>query len=504
MLRRAGLILLAGWLCACQDYVFELRPPRRVQAKMINELVATVVPADILLVVDNSGTMAEEIAELRANVGLFVDELAKGDNDFQLGLITTDVECNIPTKDCVSPAAFTSHSCCNLNPTVCQDLDTNGDTVIDSSNCDGGRLRQAPSGRRIFRRPAPEERDAWVADFDQILAGLGTAGSSYESGLEAVVRALRCAKNDGCAPTDAAVAALNQGFLRDEADLVLIFVTDEDDCSISDRVAYERPPNDADPLDQAAHLCWPNECYAYYWTDPLAGGHFNCGPSANLPRTAVPPPLTPVSSYLTALAALKGGDVSRIRAAGILGGVADGAQPLGFGAYACVDTVLGPSNDCGCLSTSVGVPLWCELTGLLGQRNTPWPLGGGCTGMPGGRYVTFLEELATARVAALARPDTLVDSICRSEYDETLYTIVNSIILTNCFALGESPGNSEADAAKINVELNGEPLAQVPVGGDQMGWSWIPGATEICLEGGMKKAIGDRFEIFLLQQSTSP
>jgi hypothetical protein len=139
----------------------------------------------------------------------------------------------------------------------------------------------------------------------------------------------------------------------------------------------------------------------------------------------------------------------------------------------------------------------------LGQRTSAFPTPpGGCEAVPSGRYVTFLEELAARRVAALARPDTLVASICQTDYSDTLYTIVNNVILTSCFDLGEVP----ASVDRVVVRLNGEPLGNVPVKPDPPapGWSWVQGSTEICLEGGLRKTIGDEFEIFVLQSSTAP
>jgi hypothetical protein len=643
------LVAMLTPLAACQDYPFEARLPKRVQAKKITEVVATIVPTDILFLVDNSGSMLDQITELRNNVDLFVNELAKSENDFQVAIITPDIECNVPRYKCVNDCTAVtepscnaiegclwtggvctmtwrlgSYSCCSRSPpTVCADLlDVNG--VVTSSTCDGGRLRAREycscpqhadkatctadvanacswqQGPRIFRRPAPEDQAAWAAEFKATITSLGTAGSSYEGGLEAVRRAVSCSAGVNCDdPLDKAVRDLNSGFVRPEADLVVILLSDEDDCSFADRNTYAQPLPSTDSIEQAGHICGPNECYAYYacsafiddatcestagcawdvatstctirpspdcplyngdsvacaatpgcvwttasascsdelieWADPLrtsaAQGLLQCGKSGSrVPRQANPPVPHLVDSFLDALAVAKGGDITRVRAAGIIGSVSSTSGLLGSEAAACVDSSMGPDRNCGCLAGTGWDPLLCAVTGAIGQRADPWPspadpVNGGCIAMPGGRYMELLRKLAQRRVAAFARPDTLVDSICRAKYDQTMYDIVNSIILNNCVTLGEVPGRPE----DLLVTLNGAKLDHVETKGttdpaceassDQpscvshkycvwgaggcapaVGWSWRRCSQQICLEGGLRKAIGDDFQILMLR-----
>src|SRR5687767_7881149 len=89
-------VALFGLLLTCQDYPFEVRVPKRVAARKINEVIATLRPTDVLLVVDNSGTMAEEREELKDNVEDFVTSLVDNRVDFHLGIVSTDLECNVP------------------------------------------------------------------------------------------------------------------------------------------------------------------------------------------------------------------------------------------------------------------------------------------------------------------------------------------------------------------------------------------------------------------------
>jgi hypothetical protein len=330
---------------------------------------------------------------------------------------------------------------------------------------------------------------------------------------------------------DPAVAELNAGFIRPDADLVLIFISDEDDCSFHDVRTYRKPAS-ASAAEQAAHLCTPTECYAYYnagkriaghtldeWSDPLlasGGGYFKC---FNAARRADPPLPDATSGYLDALIALKGGEVARVRAAGIISGKTDPGSPLGFLPRACYQAG-DPSSACGCLSTS-GEPFFCELTRLIGQQGLDaggqrspaahtCPSGstdpvcymcgefnpplGGCEALPGSRYHAFLNDLANRRIAASVRPDILVDSICKSRYEDTLLNIVNNVILSNCFDLGQIPTTAD----DIQVSLNGKVLERQEPGSTLRGWSWVPGTSQVCLQGGLRKALEDKFEIFFL------
>ena len=558
---------------ACQDYPFETRPPKRVQAKKITELVASIVPTDILFLIDNSGSMQNHVIELQNNIDIFVDELAKSDNDFQAAIVTPDVECNVPRYKCINDCLgylsdticnshegcawaggtctltwrLGSYTCCTpAQRPACRDVaDGNGGVI--SSNCDGGRLRtyshcSCPQytdestcvantcswqlGTRIFKRPAPEDQVSWAAEFKATIASLGTDGSSYEGGLEAVARAVSCSAGVDCDdPLDKPVKDLNAGFIRPEADLVVILLTDEDDCSLGDRNAYAQPTVKTDPTEQASHLCWPDECYAYYgvgldentnglmdWADPLttsaSAGLLQCGPSGSkVPRVVNPPLPRAVDDFLDRLALAKGGDITRVRAAGIIGSVSAASAALGSESAACVDSSMGPSNNCGCVANT-GDPFLCVFTGAIGQQSICSPgvpdmsHGGvcttstdGCMALPGGRYLDLLEKVSARRVSALARSDTLVDSICKAKYDQTMYDIVNNIILNNCFTLGQAPGRAE----DLNVTLNGDKLDNVPEKSADPGWSWRACSQQICLEGGLRKAIGDDFQILLLQ-----
>ena len=151
---------------------------------------------DVLFVVDNSGSMSDEQNNLRDNFGDFIVGAQMFANDYQLGIVTTDME--------------------NENQ--------------------AGRLRGNP---RIMRRGGNIEQQF------QDTVRVGTNGSGSEKGLGAAEAALSeplafdtmvaCNGDGDCAAPDRCVAGMcggfNRGFVREEAALEVVFVSDEDDYS---------------------------------------------------------------------------------------------------------------------------------------------------------------------------------------------------------------------------------------------------------------------------------
>jgi len=126
---------------------------------------------DVLMVVDNSCSMEPYQTALGSNFNQFITWFAEADVDYQIGVVTTDT---------------------------------------DPSNTNRGRITQP------YITPDTANADAV---FSQQVA-VGIDGSPYEAGLEAASLAL----------TDYA-ATTNAGFLRDDASLSIIVVSDEEDAS---------------------------------------------------------------------------------------------------------------------------------------------------------------------------------------------------------------------------------------------------------------------------------
>jgi len=169
-----ALVLLG---CGCSDFDVS-----RVEYEEKFVQADTEVVVDVLFVIDNSGTMTEEQSALRASFEGLTSLLSDLDADYQVGVITTDVE----------------------DPEQSGRLQ--GDTPIIS--------------------PAVDDIEAAFAS----ASAVGTVGSRSEQGLEAVHLAM----------TDAVADGANSGFFRADAALDVIVVSDEDDHSpglVADYVA---------------------------------------------------------------------------------------------------------------------------------------------------------------------------------------------------------------------------------------------------------------------------
>ena len=152
---------------------------------------------DLLFVVDDSASMQEEQEALRDGFADFVEGLSSSRVDFHLGVISTSMD--------------------------------------DPSRA--GHLLGTPAYLTAD--------DDYVALFKERVL-IGTTGSDKEKGLEAALTAF----------TPANLAGANEGFLRRDAYLLTVFVTDEEDCSdfgaldAFDSDACYQQPESLVPIDE--------------------------------------------------------------------------------------------------------------------------------------------------------------------------------------------------------------------------------------------------------------
>ncbi|MBT9556883.1 MAG: choice-of-anchor D domain-containing protein [Myxococcales bacterium] len=173
---------------------------------------------DVLFIVDNSGSMSEEQSSLGSNISSFVGQAAQWQTDYHIGVVSTDVD------DTNTEAGWLQH--------------------------DGGNQS------RFFTSTTG------TSGFAQTVKSLGTNGSGTEQGLEAARIALTfpltgkpddppktCNANSDCVKPQACVpSVLNAGskvcagwnweFLRPDAVLELVFVSDEEDGSSANAPFY--------------------------------------------------------------------------------------------------------------------------------------------------------------------------------------------------------------------------------------------------------------------------
>jgi hypothetical protein len=195
---------LASLVAGCTDH--ELAAPRPNGEGQTNDFVALTAnrKADILFVIDNSLSMKQEQENLARNFPAFIERLRTiegGLPDVHIAVVTTDLG--------AGPAASGCHP--------------GGDGGLFQGWDKGCGL----DGQSRFISASDGERTRnYHGDLSAVfgcMARVGTDGCGYEHQLAAAARAL-----------DVSRTPQNAGFLRDDAYLQLILITDEDDCSADD------------------------------------------------------------------------------------------------------------------------------------------------------------------------------------------------------------------------------------------------------------------------------
>ncbi len=207
-----GLATL-GLLTGCPDRtISEVNPEQgRVEFKDIPVNLNRNV--DILFVVDDSGSMADKQANLKSNFPNFISVLNTiqgGLPDIHLGVISSDVGTKGEEDAQAGPAIG------SVGQGGCANNGKGGNLTVNSAPVTGTFLSdiKQPDGSRVRN---------YTGDLATVfgqMASLGATGCGFEQHLHAMRRSL---ENNPA----------NAGFLRPDAFLAIIFLADEDDCSMS-------------------------------------------------------------------------------------------------------------------------------------------------------------------------------------------------------------------------------------------------------------------------------
>lgn len=220
-LKRRLAIVLVGLLfgigVACNEHALNPFDSTISTAAVETTEQTEVRPVDILFMVDNSNSMCEEQDILTANFAAFIDILVMANADFHLAVVNSDM------VDFVDGAGTLRQA-----PGTYVDNAASCPIVPDTSFCAGKTLPR-------FLSPGDYGDGAGGIDSARLredfacMALTGIDGNGVEMGLETVKKAL---EKDASAPTP---------FLRDDALLALVFVTDENDCSDGTQGAQAGP-----------------------------------------------------------------------------------------------------------------------------------------------------------------------------------------------------------------------------------------------------------------------
>ncbi|MDC0719881.1 vWA domain-containing protein [Nannocystis bainbridge] len=211
-----------------------------------NVAIAINKDVDILFVIDNSGSMADEQALLAKNFAAFINVLEAEDvnANYRIGITTTD------SGNPRCPAAQTTPEGGKLVLSSCLgrvdlgdfsfDMDDYAYACTDVCNLTDDQLQIKPTETAYSNgEKAPRnwiERietvtnlpdDVTTVQAFQCFGPQGVSGCGFEQHLESMYRALALAGQES--------SGSNYGFIRDTAILSIVFITDEVDCSHNDK-----------------------------------------------------------------------------------------------------------------------------------------------------------------------------------------------------------------------------------------------------------------------------
>lgn len=195
-----SLLLIPLVLGACNGHSLSQPSPESVMETNDQIPINPKRDLDLLFVIDNSGSMAEEQASLAANFPLMIKELEDlpgGMPDVHIAVVSSDFGAG-PTTTACSPY-----------------LGDHGRFLVKA----GCPVKNGARWLESLEHGQKTNFDGDLPSAFGCLTKLGTAGCGYEHQLQS----MRIALSD--------VNPENQGFLREDAALGIIIVTDEDDCS---------------------------------------------------------------------------------------------------------------------------------------------------------------------------------------------------------------------------------------------------------------------------------
>ncbi len=427
---------------------------------------------DLLFVIDNSASMAGEQANVRVNFPAYLTSLRNmegGLPDLHLGVTSTDLgtgmyqisSCeevggdggNLLTGNCTNPTG--APYIIDVAARGCEITMEPGNTC-SAHSCSQADCAHEPSttfvedsttGCPRCRNYAGEA----LEDVFSCIADLGTMGCGFEQPLEAMRRALE--------PTNTA----NAGFVRDNAFLAVVLITDEDDCSASNPQLFDNTQTDLTstlgPLN--AYRCFEHGITCDINSRVHQGTRQNC-----VPREDAAALLHPVSSYLQFLQDLK--DPQEMVVAAMAGPVQLSLTGEGHNMVVDLDDAGNPELQYSCTVADGGAVPSIRIFNVIAAFNTE-------------------EDLATWAYS----------SVCSMDFTPVLAGIGNTIKRRLDYQCLPAPPRGCADVgvefgtprAAVTCAVNERCLPTCSVGEVRYRSTadeydvWLPPCLEVCAEG---------------------
>jgi hypothetical protein len=389
-------ILAMSLLCGCQDYGFEELPRSVIKEKRWSQTISVSSSADILFVVDNSGSMAGEQDQLGRSFSSFAQVLQEKFGDvFHIAIVSTGME----SQACPPCDATITKSCINETQENGRFQDRRGHITwqagvpvfdfVDDSTC-----RVVTNSNTSCFYDVAQERG---------IALVGVNGCGYERGLAPLRYALENLKD-----------SYNAGFLRSDATLAVVIISDEEDCGDVGDV-YELTADGGNICYFAAKGVGPepgNSTYTpmpYHPGDPDQRGY----------------KLTPVEEYYDFLVNdVKGGRSWMVKFAAIVG-MTDVTDP----STTTIEYTWGTRNR------------W-EIDDAC---TTPGCTGDYCFAEPGTRYIKLAQLFGIGQ-------NGFLDTICQNDFAPTMEALGTFVACPRQFKLSDSPLDPDLASILINGE----------------------------------------------------
>ncbi|MBT6489337.1 MAG: VWA domain-containing protein [Deltaproteobacteria bacterium] len=542
------LVALAG----CQVYEFVFIPDAEKQGSWLHFSVETPSRADLLFVVDNSESMADEQASLAASFSQMLDVLAPQDTSYRIGIVSTDAH------------GFQTDCCGTQNPLI----DVGTDRSIDgargncqSCDCGGGedcftcvaceplveiaRPHDGVKGRLLAAYdPAVYQLEAWShlsADLQSVLPAVFPSGPS--DAMHVIDReslTLQACDACGCPDCTQSSSSCEPFFENCVEDLTTVLVEAHFRSNLkglgvdgfgweegikSAMLAVGLDPEEPETLEPAYNLVAngaPNQFSVNAMDEPwlrddavLAIAFVTDEEDCSMPshlmvlRHQYEENGFPVGSICyqpdqkerflkvqdmaTQLLGKKGNATSRMTVS-VIAGVEPGSGELGWreaSATSCVASDTGVSGTCDCFAgaSAQDYPDWCQFT--EGPEGSP-----ACDALGGSRYLEFANAFERRSF----------ESICEGADDGFGEALERFALLATeaCFTLeGIEPAGQLATnvsvhrrARELVAESPMEKLDFVAESGDR-GWYYDARENKVCLSQ-IERRIGDSYSIFVV------
>lgn len=182
---------------------------------------------DLLVLVDNSNSMAPKQSNVFCNFPRFINVLKglpAGLPDLHLAVISSDMGAgSTGAVTCTRPGGDDGRFQSQARPGQVDCSQFGGGQAVDTTGCTG-----PTDGKGYIRYKSQNDNNVGGQDLSAAftcIANLGTGGCGFEGQIASIKRALERAKSTD--PNDP-----NSGFLRPEAFLAVLILSDEDDCSV--------------------------------------------------------------------------------------------------------------------------------------------------------------------------------------------------------------------------------------------------------------------------------